>query len=610
MPIISKFSLAQGRLKAALFHFSSYHWLRLISVDSLRPPDPTNSYMRLKTELRQWYPLATLAMALPWLIPVHTDPWPSFYSEAAMAGVFVLILLVSAAFAPKEWDCSAPALAFALMATIPLIQAIFGINISTGEAIVISLYLLSISLAILLGGSLYRYGNFAIVDILFSSFIVSSIVSVAIALYQWFGLASPGSLFIITSAPGARALANLAQPNNLATLLCWGLVALLWFFQRQALSGKTVLMAAAFFLTGIALTASRTAWLQISLIFIAVIYQYRRSAYKYNLSIVLLGIWFIAIFWILSALGAVLWGSASRSTGELTATGNRPYWWRMALDGLLDRPLLGYGWNQGTVLHVNLSNKYSGLDETMGHTHNIILDILVWNGFPVGISILLVFIWWCFRRFDFAGAAHPPLSIILALCVLLMHSLLELPHLYAFFLIPAALLIGVLGGFNNEKVVVRIRGVYILSVGLLMFGALSLATIDYLRIEDSLRSRRIQAAWPGLTNPQANQEIYILRHLQSALHILEIKPDYRLDSNILLKMKSTVTRYPTTSGLMRYALSSAKNSNLKEAEWALQVLCDLRPRSVCVESLKEWKVLSERGAPEMRTVVLPVYPGD
>ena len=111
------------------------------------------------------------------------------------------------------------------------------------------------------------------------------------------------------------------------------------------------------------------------------------------------------------------------------------------MDGIGLSPWWGYGWNQSVQAHVLLASAYPELRVSVAHAHNLVLDLMLWNGFPLGLALtggLGAWLWYQLR-----GATTPTqLLLLLALGVFGLHAMLELPHAYAFFLLPAALMMG------------------------------------------------------------------------------------------------------------------------------------------------------------------------
>ena len=74
-------------------------------------------------------------------------------------------------------------------------------------------------------------------DILFLAVLVAALVSVGLQLCQWLALSEHDAVAAwVLPLPGSRPYANLMQPNQLATLQLWGLLACGWWVARGKLS--------------------------------------------------------------------------------------------------------------------------------------------------------------------------------------------------------------------------------------------------------------------------------------------------------------------------------------------------------------------------------------
>ncbi len=129
-----------------------------------------------------------------------------------------------------------------------------------------------------------------------------------------------------------------------------------------------------------------------------------------------------------SSLGVI--GTADIITRSTTGYLRIPMWKQMLI-AIKEQPLFGYGWNQVSVAQLSVFLKYP-TDEWVEHSHNIILDIFIWNGIPLGILIVGFIGWWLYQLSKLAISieAFAALSMVGAV---LVHAMLEFPLEYAFF---------------------------------------------------------------------------------------------------------------------------------------------------------------------------------
>lgn len=549
------------------------------------------------------WPLWTVAASFPWLLPTHSDPWTTFYSELLMAAILLGLLGWAITASRIRWPVSCLVLVLVGVSVIPLGHSIFGLLLFPGEALLQFFCILAFAVAVSLGQRGQLIQPFKLVDSLFGSLVIAALCSTGIALYQWLALGGWGVLLPSVSVGGLRAVANVGQANNLATLLVWGMVGLWWGSCRQFIGERVAAFSAAFLLLGLVLTGSRTGCLQAIFLGVTILLFGRSGSLLYRLLVVgILGGWLVFLLVAVPVIGEFLFGIVSR---DILTVGIRPVFWSMALDALALRPITGYGWNQVVTAHVLFSDKYSGLGEVMGQAHNFFLDMLLWSGSLLGGGVILGVIWWWWSQFRRA-AEEAHWIILTALGVFLIHAMLELPHLYAFFYLPVGIMVGVASAYFPMK-----RAV-LLPRGCVVFASVAFAVLlglmfrDYRLIEMDLTAHRMVAARISGAEIPESPRLLVLDFLQEALELLRNDSHRDMSDEELERWRRAVQRYPADGGLFRYAQSAALNNQPEEARWALQVICNLRSAKVCAAVISDWKILARAGNPEMNVVSLPL----
>ncbi|MBC7620050.1 MAG: O-antigen ligase C-terminal domain-containing protein [Candidatus Saccharibacteria bacterium] len=510
---------------------------------------------------------------------MHTDPWPTLYSEV-VAGLVVLPFAVWVLVVCRgRLEFDAVSIGFALVALVPLLQAAGGLFLFPAEAPVVSIYLVGLSLAVAVARSSEAYAPGRLSDALFAGLAIASLASMALALAQWLHLDWGPLLAAIPG--GVRTVANVGQPNELSTLLVWGLVGLWWAHLHRNIGGGVTLLAAAFLLVGVASTQSRTGWLAVGLLFITgVTSPASLGSAKHRVAFMGLGLWFVLLVLVWPAATHLVDGGDALSLEAQLSTGQRPEIWAMMIDGIRHQPWFGYGWNQGRLVQLSVLPNYSDLKIGVQHAHNLILDLLVWNGVPLGLSfagLLGAWFWWQLRRTVTAAQV----LLLLALCTFMLHCMLELPHCKAFFLVPVALIMGTLNARSAMPNMFRLPRVAVVLSVVVLAGALVLMWIDYRRIEVDLLAYRMRVARIGHVPQPRAPNIYVLNGLQSALLNLRIEPHAGMDAADLERLRLTAIRYPIESALFKYAKSAALNGQPHAAQESLSRWCLLFPRENC-----------------------------
>lgn len=542
-----------------------------------------------------WWTLWSAVFAVGWMLPTRTLPWTSFYSEAAvafallLAGVWCLALQRAGATGVARW--SSPwfpeVWVFLGIGAVLAIQAAFGLLVIPEEVFLAIPVVASMGLMFLLAGRSETLCPDVLMSRLFLGLLTASFVSVGIAIYQWAGV-DAYSLLVPGSVSGTRSQGNLGQPNNLATLVCWGMVATWWFHARGRISGRAALILIAYLLAGLVLTRSRTglvcaAWM-------VLVWFAGRGAFHRNVPVlaVVAALGWLAFAWVAAAAVPADW-VASQATGEvrqITEAGTRPRIYAFALQAILERPLTGYGWGQLLVAQVDLAEQFPARGEIPSYAHNVGLDLLVWFGIPLGALLILAVAVWSIAMVVRAKTAEQWL-LICGLGVFGIHASLELPHAYAFFFLPAAAMAATLSAKSTTHAR-RWLPFWLLPVFALGM-ALALAALvrDYRLIEEELVSWRLYEEKIGLGGPPPAPDLWLLSAVPKANAEMRRSPSANVSAAEREHWRNVLRRYPALGGLARYARAAALAGDQEGARWALSVACLLHPPPSCQRVLEE-----------------------
>ncbi len=546
--------------------------------------------------------LLALSLSAPWLLPVHTEPWPTLYSEILAGLAVVPIAAWALALHRGSLELDALSIGFALTALVPLLQAVCGLFIFPAEAPVVSLYLVGFALTVAVARRTEELAPGRLPDALFAGLFIAALVSTALALAQWIRL-DWGPLLAAIPA-GNRSVANVGQANELATLLVWGLVGLWWAHLHGRIGGVLTVLAAATVLVGVASTQSRTSWLAVGLLLVTALYSPGPlGSARHRGAFICLGLWFAVLVLGWPAATRLVEGGVALTFDQQLSTGLRPKIWAMMIDGIVHKPWFGYGWNQGRMVQLGELPNYADLKIGVQHAHNLLLDLMVWNGVPLGLglaTLLGAWFWWQLRRATTAAQ----IILLLALSTFMLHCLLELPHCKAFFLVPAALMMGSLNARSALPGMFRLPRAFAALILCLLTATLALAWGDYRKIEVDLQSYRMRAARIGFLPEPPPPDIRVLRALQTALFDLRIKPRANMNSDELERLRLVSTRYPIESALFRYAKAAALNGQPSAAQLSLRRWCLLFSEEQCDVARSAWdEFMTEH--PEIGVVPFP-----
>ena len=163
----------------------------------------------------------------------------------------------------------------------------------------------------------------------------------------------------------------------------------------------------------------------------------------------------------------------------------------------LQAPWFGYGWNQTAAAQIAVAGAHPG-DMTFTYAHNIVLDLLLWNGLPLGILITLACGYWFVTRMLRARNVEAVYAMA-ALLPFAMHSMVEFPFAYAYFLITAGLLIGIVEASTARRPPITVSTRWLWPVLAVWAGVGSVIAFEYFQVEEDFRIVRFENLRIGTT---------------------------------------------------------------------------------------------------------------
>jgi O-antigen ligase len=272
---------------------------------------------------------------------------------------------------------------------------------------------------------------------------------------QVFAPAAPdGSWIAAVTIPG-RASGNLRQPNHLASVLLWGLVAAAWLIERAArrTDARWQVLGAglcAGLVFGLVLTASRTGALGVLVLAAWGVFD-RKLTRRTRLSLVCLPLLYAAMWWLVDALAAIE-GTAfagGQRLHEADPSSSRFAIWSNTLELIRMHPWTGVGWGDFNFAWTLTEFSHRRPVAFFDHTHNLALQLWVELGLPLGTIVLALLgyaLWRAFRAAAHAPNAETALtqrSAFMIVLLAMLHSMVEYPFWYAHFLFPVAFCWGV-----------------------------------------------------------------------------------------------------------------------------------------------------------------------
>ena len=424
-----------------------------------------------------------LMWVLPFLYYHHAYPLTTFYQEwsAVVLGLCAMPLLVT----KRSW--LQPKIPLIVLLPIGLLllgmlQFVLGRVSYFDQILLLALYLLWAALLMMLGQRLRQEFGLPVLATVLASFLLVGAELNALAgilqHYRWHTFLDA----VVTVKISVAVYGNVAQPNHFANYITLGLISLGLLHMRGLLRVWYVALLTMPLLFVLVLSGSRSVWLY--LLFMAgMAWLWLRSdkscllLLRYTL-LLLLGFGLmhavVQIPWLEGAAGSIT--TMRRLFGEGTGGSIRLYLWREGWQIFTQFPLLGAGFGQFAWQHFQLGPVLQNTDIVglYNNAHSLVMQIAAEMGL-VGLLILCgtlamwliqcgrsqrtVYHWWGYAL----------------LGVLAIHSLLEYPLWYAYFLGVAAFSLGMLDT-NLYRLKLRHLGRLSLAA-ILLLGVLSLGQV-------------------------------------------------------------------------------------------------------------------------------------
>jgi hypothetical protein len=228
-------------------------------------------------------------------------------------------------------------------------------------------------------------------------------------------------------------------------------------------------------------------------------------------------------------------------------------------------PWLGYGWNQTPSAQAAGAIAYPG-SVPYTYAHNFAMDMLAWNGLPLGLLLTGAIAYWFVTRLL---ASRRPDAIHAMACLLpvAVHSLLEYPFAYAYFLISAGLMVGVIEAARIPvtAIALNVRWVWAMWAAWALTGIY--LTYEYFLIEEDFRVVRFENLNIG-QRPAAYEipDVWMMSHMSAMLKARRVAIEPHMQAGDLENLRQVSTRFADNVPHCRYALALALNNNTQGAE--------------------------------------------
>ncbi|WP_201592625.1 PglL family O-oligosaccharyltransferase [Psychrobacter sp. Pi2-51] len=510
------------------------------------------------------FALSIICFSLAILNPAFYAPWSSFISEYF---VFLSLLFLMPLFVKGSISIPKISLFFILISLIPIAQYSLGQIFYFDKATLSFIYILSFWLAIVIGFnsvSRYKYS----LDYYYLVTLSCGLICSLIALAQWFNI----EMSVDWVLPArSRPFANMAQPNHLATFLLLSLISCLYFYENKRFNSIALLLFSLLLLSIIGLTQSRTAW-------VALLYLYLYLSVSYKRDIISLSFkkqsLFLAYF-IVSAILLPIFKQSflkldTTTVAERASSGyERIQIWQQALDAIKLQPLWGYGWNQSSFAQYE-TLQFGYAKRYITSFHNIFLDIIVWCGIPIGITVIVVCTFVVIKALLKSVSAIQT-CLITSVCVVLIHALLEFPLSYSYFLLPLGFMLGALFFTFNEETI-KVNGIYCILV--FVFGiVLNLYIVrEYSYIPDNMVAAEIHEMNERKNVLSLSYQLNFFDTFESRARWIGLYPCTKLSNSQIEKIRYMVKTYMIHYDLYKFSEVLYFNGHKRDAQKHLNIL--------------------------------------
>ncbi|HWH85137.1 MAG TPA: Wzy polymerase domain-containing protein, partial [Burkholderiaceae bacterium] len=442
---------------------------------------------------------------LPTLIAYNLPPSATFFNQAAATigwGGFLLLLAVSLTKSHSPAFTLPPGLRALLAFFAITLLAALASPLRTHQPWALALsnagMILAAALAALSAAAIQQAG---LALPAFRAFciglVVAGAVGSAVGIVQVYAPNVADGVWIATGSIPGTAVGNMRQPNHLSSLLLWAIVAALWLGEARMLRRAAAFALAALFLFVVVLSASRTGALSMLLLAGWGVLD-RRLSRAARLALLAAPLVYF-VFWYGTGLwadhGHHVFGGETRFNTRGDVSSSRLGIWSNTLALIRMHPWAGVGFGEFNFAWT--LTPFPGRPVAFfDHTHNLPLQLLVELGVPLGLLVIALLLAALVIALigtvrDAAAAGAPPgqatlrSAAFMMVLLILVHSLLEYPLWYAYFLLPAAFAFGLgLGPRAATAALPRAAGAkrpLLIGALLLTLGAAG-ALADYARV--------------------------------------------------------------------------------------------------------------------------------
>jgi O-antigen ligase len=518
------------------------------------------------------------------ILSIHVHPFRTFYHEAALV-LAVLCVFLGFARSPSIRINLPQIIVIPLfLITVLLFQAV--LKQTEFQYITYPIFYFTLAvLAVIVGATWTSESNGAqkLCLMLSLTLLIASVASVLMQCVQIAGIdLSPMVMYMTHNAETPmRPFANVAQPNQLALLLCFGLASIWWLVQAKRLNGFFALAFSLFLLWGLALTQSRIAWIILPIFALLAWFRVigelpiRRSVLLLLLIVYVGFVWFLPS--IAEALGFSSASIAERVGGRSERSGLLQQAWFM----IKQNPWFGVGWFGFGGEQVKIAADFPSTIYAE-HSHNLVLNLMAELGVPAALLIFATLLFWfyqtCIAR---TVAKNNQIAFgLLSLIAVGVHSMVEFPLWYAYVLLPIAVLMGMLHQMRwpNQTWVLALPRAVPAVISVVGMVVLVLVTLDYQRVVHGFKAFRQAATIAAVPQEAITRPAFtLLPDYFDYFQLMKITPKEKMSAQEIAFVERMSLRFGYVHVLNTLAEVYVLNGQVTKAQRTLLTLQRLHP---------------------------------
>ncbi len=418
-------------------------------MPQLAPTPTTTPVAAPASIIGTWQGLAVvLAVAVAPLIAFSQTPSTTLYNQlAAVFGWGWVLWLGARQMRGLQLDGGTAAVLLLLAA--PFASVVFN-DLPLSLALESAALLLAALLVYQAGAALREEFRISAFTWLCWGLLVAGLLSLVVSLAQVFAPEWTNGWLIARSGLPGRAIGNMRQPNHLASLMMWACVAAAYLGDQRRLGRFSAFLMPGLlfaFVFTIVLSASRTGMMSLALLVLWGLFDRslkRGTRIALILTPLMLGVsWWLMSHW---ASAGHTFGAETRLESEGAGSPARLAILSNAWELVKRNPWTGVGWGEFNLAWT--MTPFPGRPVAFfDHSHNLLMQLAVELGLPLAGLVTALLLWALLRAVHGAWGLRGPEAVMRRSAVMVvlsigLHSLLEYPLWYAYFLLPCAFAMG------------------------------------------------------------------------------------------------------------------------------------------------------------------------